>query len=163
MRHMKCVVGLGVLLAGVAGAWVFSSETPHSVPVDRPEASEKGGSGILDGMTFTGQLGLVGKPADIMDTFVFANGLFTSTECDRQCGYPPAPYFIRRTKGAIEFVSASRCRNKDSTLEWRGIVEKGTVRGRLHWTANRWYWTIKKEFRFEGKLVKAAGPVAGNP
>ena len=160
MRHTTQLVGLGVLLAGLAGGGNLLSQTVQQAELARSETSGVTTSALLDGMTFSSELGPLGKPADVQDTLVFANGTFVSTECDRRCGYPPAPYFVRRVQDKIEFISESQCLHKDATLVWRGTVDDGTIKGRLSWSAHRWYWTIEKEFWFAGTLVKAAAPIA---
>ena len=163
MRDTTHLIGLGVLLAGLAGGADVRSQTTRPAQVVRSETLEEvTGSALLDGMTFSGELGPLGKPADVQDTLVFADGTFVSTECDRRCGYPPAPYFVRRVEDKIEFTSESQCLHKDATLVWRGTVDDGTIKGRLRWSAHRWYWTIEKEFWFEGTLVKTAAPVASS-
>jgi hypothetical protein len=124
--------------------------------------SEISGSALLDGMTFSSELGPVGKPADVKDTLVFANGTFVSKECDKRCGYPPAPYFVRRVEDGIEFTSESQCLYKDATLTWRGIVENDAIKGRLSWRVDRWYRTIEKDFWFKGTIAAAAPPVASS-
>lgn len=162
MRWPNHFIGLGVLLMGLAGGWVVFSQTIHPIQVEQPRLSEIGGTAALDGMTFSSDLGPLGKPADVKDTLIFANGTFLSTECYKQCGYPAAPYFVRRFGDKIEFVSESRCPNTDATLVWRGTVDNGSIKGRFHWKSSRWYWTIEKEFWFEGTRVKTAGPIAGS-
>lgn len=159
-RHMRLFYGLGALLVVVAILWVVLSFANLSVPNDDRQSRAILGSGLLDGMTFVSKLGPVDQPADVEDKLTFADGTFVSKECDRRCGYPPASYFVRRVKDKVEFVSESRCLRKDATLVWRGTVENGFIRGRLSWKASRWYWTIEKEFWFEGKLIKTADPFA---
>ena len=113
-------------------------------------------------MVFLSKLGPSGKPADVEDRLVFANGSFVSMECDRRCGYPPGPYFVRQVGNKIEFVSENQCIHKNATLSWRGTIENGVIKGRILWTSERWYWTIERELWFEGTLVESAPPVASN-
>lgn len=118
--------------------------------------------GFLDGKTFRGELGPVGKPADVEDIFVFEDGTFLSKECERRCNYPASAYFVRRQDDGIAFVSETRCPTKDATIVWRGVVDGETVSGRLTWTVKRWYWTVEKEFWFSGTLEEPAKPIASN-
>ena len=119
------------------------------------------GSGILDGMTFAGQIVRDGKPVvDVVDKWVFERGTFLSTECAVRCNYPLAPYFIREQGAKIEFISESRCTDQNATILWRGTIESGSIRGVKRWTVKRWYWTIIKEFEFEGSLTGLSNSAA---
>lgn len=150
----------GALLAALAIVWLALPRAPNSVQESKAETVESGGSGVLDGKTFAGLLGPIGKPGDVKDTLAFTNGNFFSSECDKRCGYPARPYFVRQVGDKIEFVSESHCLYKDAKLVWRGTVDGETIKGLFTWTLNRWYWTIEKEFWFEGTLAEDAGPVA---
>lgn len=159
----RFLIGVGaLLLVGGAGTWAVSPQTTPTAEAERSTSSEQRASGILDGMTFLSKLGLSGKPADVEDDLVFSNGTFFSRECDRRCGYPPGPYYVRRIGDKIEFVSESQCVHKDATLSWQGTIENGTIKGRILWTAVRWYWTIEKELWFEGTLVDSVKPVGSS-
>jgi hypothetical protein len=162
MRRSKTILAIGGLLVLLAGGWfVFS---PEAIPVqaENVDTADVGGSGVLDGMTFSAELGPFGKPADVNDSLVFANGTFVSTECERRCGYPARPYFVRQVGDRIEFISETRCPDKDAKIVWRGIVEDGTIKGVFTWTTVRWYWTIEKEFSFEGTVVDGATPITSS-
>jgi len=161
IQSSRIFIFIGALLiVGSAVAWALSPQIPPTNDPEQSASSEKGTSGLLDGMTFFSRLGPAGKPADVQDDLVFANGKFFSAECDRRCGYPPGPYYVRRMGDKIEFISESQCKHKDATLSWKGTVENGTIKGRILWTVERWYWTIEKELWFEGKLVDTANPTA---
>ena len=114
----------------------------------------------LDGMSFSGGIGPDGKPKDVEDRFVFANGTFVSKECELRCKYPARPYFVRNVDGDVEFVSETKCPYKDATIIWRGTVSGDMIEGVATWTINRWYWTIKKRYEFSGKLEQSTSPVA---
>ena len=162
MRQAKYLFGAAALIAALAGGWVFLSQATQTAR-DRPVAlADHAGIGALDGMTFSSELGLTGKPSDVHDQLIFQHGLFVSTECDRRCGYPAQPYFARQVGDRIEFLSEAQCLHKDATIVWRGTVEDGTISGTFTWTVNRWYWTLEKEFWFKGKLVAASAPKASN-
>jgi len=163
MRHRRYVAGFGSCLLIVMGAWyLISGPSPRVHAVGAAQA-DAGGSGILDGMTFTGQILRDGKPVvDVVDKWVFANGTFLSTECAVRCNYPRAPYYIRRQGDAIEFVSESHCVDKDAKIVWRGTISGSEVKGIKVWTISRWYWTLEKEFDFEGTMVEDSASVAVN-
>jgi hypothetical protein len=145
----------------IAGGWFLASNPTKPVRAQDVEAAQTGGSGILDGMTFSGQVTIKGEPLDVIERWVFAHGAFESSECSLRCIYPRAPYFVRQLGEAIEFISESRCIDKDAKIVWQGTIEHGTAKGTMTWTISRWYWTIEKKFRFEGTLTERAASVAG--
>lgn len=163
MQRSTLVIGAAVPLLAVVGAgWVGLSTASDPEFATVAAASDVSGSGPLDGMTFAGALGPDGKPKDVADTFVFANGTFVSRECESRCNYPARPYFVRKNGDRTEFVSETRCPHKDARIVWRGTVEGDTIKGVSTWTVNRWYWTIEDRFEFEGKLSEPSTPVSNN-
>ena len=146
------IILAALLVLGGAVGWAVYQPAPQITDRGAALASASTASGALDGMVFRSDLGPEGKPADVNDQLVFANGMFQSIECARRCGYPPSPYFVRRVGEAIEFVTESHCEHKNATMVWEGTVENGAVKGRIYWTAERWYWTVENEFWFEGTL-----------
>lgn len=162
MRQAEYLLGIIVLGAALAGGWIAYSKAPQFARSASLTVQNGEGSGVLDGMSFSSELGIAGEPGDIDDRLIFRDGLFVSTECDRRCGYPAQPYYTRRVGDRIEFVSEARCLHKDATLLWRGVVEDGTISGTFTWTLNRWYWTLEKEFWFKGKLTESSAPIAGS-
>lgn len=152
-----CLIGAAV----VAGGWMLLANvaTPP-VLAETSDTKSASGTGPLDGMTFIGALGPDGKPKDVEDTFVFANGTFVSKECELQCKYPARPYFVRKVGDTTEFVSETQCPYKDATIVWRGTIEGDTIKGVSDWTVKRWYWTVSKRFEFSGKLDRQSTPVA---
>ena len=151
---------LTALMITISGGTAFDGSTAKA---QANAADQLAGSGILDGLTFSGQILRDGKPVvDVVDKWVFDEGTFLSTECAVRCNYPRAPYFIRKQGAAVEFVSESRCADMDATIVWRGTIEDQSIKGFKKWTIKRWYWTIVKEFEFEGSLSVDPLPVAGN-
>jgi len=132
---------------------LFVAVATPSISQDLPEKESYKGSGILDGMIFVGKLGPAGKPADVSDSFVFRDGMFVSIECEKNCNYPARPYFTRYVDNTIEFISETRCPDKDAKIVWRGTIEDGEINGVFTWTISRWYWTVVKDFVFSGKLA----------
>ena len=157
LKNQPVKLGLvGFLVAAVVAIFLVSSAAiqPHEVAMfPSPGLSA---SRILDGMTFSGTVGSDATDADVLDELTFADGKFVSVECDRRCGYPPAPYFVRRTGNRIEFETESNCTRQDAKITWRGTIENGALKGRFTWISKRWYWTLEKEFWFEGTLVSSA-------
>ena len=151
------VMGVGAL---AIGGWLALAAGSSANQTNLPEIADTEGAGPLDGMTFTGLMGPDGKPKDVADTFVFANGTFVSQECELRCKYPARPYFVRQIGSTTEFVSETRCPYKDATIVWRGTVNDGQISGVATWTMKRWYWTVKQDFEFAGSLVRQSAPVA---
>ncbi len=150
---------VSALLVAVWSLWPDSLRQAHAEGLNAEKAADVG---MLDGKTFKGGVGPRGKPADVEDTFVFADGTFVSVECELRCQYPARPYFVRETGGAIEFISETECPYKDAKIVWRGTVVGDSIEGVATWTMSRWYWTIEKEFSFSGILQNASSPVASN-
>ena len=162
MRPWRYIVAAAVCLLVLAGGGVLVSNPTAPTRAQLVDAAQARGSGILDGMTFSGQVSVNGKPLDVIDTWVFAKGAFESAECSNRCNYPRAPYFVRDMGDAIEFISESRCLDKDSQIVWRGTIKDGRAKGTMTWTMSRWYWTIEKQFVFEGTLTNRAASIAGD-
>jgi hypothetical protein len=122
-----------------------------------PNAKQNSGTpqiSILEGKSFSGELGLSGKPASATDMLIFDNGMFVSKGCEARCGYTSAEYRIRAVGDQFEVISETPCLKSDATILWRGTVKGDEIEGTFTWTNRRWYWTFEKEFWFKGKLVK---------
>ena len=161
-RASNVLLPLALLVALASAGWFALSDSVKPVQAENSDAVKEVGSGILDGMTFVGEVGLLGKPADIKDDLVFSEGNFLSVRCERLCNYPARPYFVREVDGVVEFVSETKCPTKDAKIVWRGTVDGDSIKGVFTWTSSRWYWTIEKQFWFEGKLVEQSRPIASN-
>lgn len=152
-KKTKNFILICLLCALLPGIWLISplnAISEQSGQIDSTDVSE--GSGILDGLIFSAMLGPSGKPLDVKDTLVFKNGTFVSEECEKRCNYPAQAYFARRVGEKIEFISETRCLTKDATIVWRGTVYGDRIEGINTWKVNRWYWTVEKDFKFEGSL-----------
>lgn len=158
MRKLKLGLINVAACAALVGGWLMLGPAANPVHAETGDAMTVEGVGLLDGMTFASELGPADKPANVEDLLVFENGMFVSKECERRCGYAPAPYFVRSVGAKTEFISETKCLGNDATIVWRGTVdeENGTIKGMFTWTSERWYWTIEKEFWFEGTLAEAA-------
>ena len=108
---------------------------------------------ILDGKSFSGELGLAGKPASATDLLLFNDGMFISKGCEQRCGYTAAEYQIRAVGDHFEVISETPCLKSDATILWQGTVKGNEIEGSFTWTNKRWYWTFQKEFWFKGKLI----------
>ena len=110
---------------------------------------------ILEGKSFSGELGLLGKPASATDLLLFNDGMFISKGCEKRCGYTAAEYQIRAERDHFEVISETPCLKSDATILWQGTVKGDEIEGSFIWTNKRWYWTFEKEFWFKGKLIES--------
>lgn len=113
----------------------------------------------LDGKIFKGEIGEIGGDAFSDDTWVFEDGLFASMECQK-CGFPKGAYKVTQEGDAIHFRTETTCPVTDAALVYTGVVKDGRIEGTYTWTKERWYWTIEKDFWFEGELVDSADVTA---
>jgi len=110
---------------------------------------------ILEGKSFSGELGLLGKPASATDLLLFNEGMFVSKGCEKRCGYTAAEYQIRAEGGYYEVISETPCLKSDATIIWQGTVKGDEIEGTFTWINKRWYWTFEKEYWFKGKLIES--------
>ncbi|NIR31544.1 MAG: hypothetical protein GWN84_19980 [Gammaproteobacteria bacterium] len=111
-------------------------------------------SSVLDGMTFAGQIGPIGKAAFTKDVWKFREGTFVSTECEKTCGFERSSYWVLFEQDAVRFISEARCPDERATILWKGVVRGDEIEGTFTWKKERWYWTIEKDFWFKGTLVE---------
>ena len=111
---------------------------------------------ILEGKSFSGELGLLGKPASATDLLLFNDGMFISKGCEKRCGYTAAEYQIHAEGDSFEVVSETPCLKSDATIIWQGTVKGDEIEGTFTWINKRWYWTFEKEFWFKGKLIESS-------
>lgn len=116
------------------------------------EAKQSALNGPLDGMAFSGKVG----PAGFLsgdDVLYFDKGQFWSNSCTR-CGIAPGGYWVRNVDGGIEF--RGEVKNPDrGQFFYLGTVRDGRDAVTIKWRKQRWYWSINRDFHFEGALVKA--------
>jgi hypothetical protein len=129
-----------------------------------PQLSAKDGEngvpaqGPLDGMSFVGTLGPEGKPGDRDDVIHFADGQFLSEGCV-PCGFSPGPYWVRFEDEAIHF-RGELSSAENGTFSYSGVVQGDRLSVSLNWRKERWYWSIDRNFWFEGTMeaTMAAAP-----
>lgn len=138
----------GVHAAAVLVAWVLAAASPALG--DDPGQPLRT-HGRLDGMRFVGMFGPAQDPDEGReDTLFFGDGHFWSGNCV-PCGFAPGKYWIRYDGDAIHFrgVMESPARGRFTYL---GVVRGGHLSASVNWHKERWYWTIDRDFRFEGTL-----------
>lgn len=124
------------------------------------ENSGAAAHGPLDGMRFVGTFGPQGEPADRNDTLYFADGQFWSKQCV-PCGFAPGPYWVRHTEDGIRFKGELES-PESGRFFYSGVVQDERLTVAINWRKERWYWTIDRDFWFEGELAPAI-PVGGMP
>lgn len=107
----------------------------------------------LDGKSFSGELGLLGKPASATDLLVFDKGMFVSKGCEARCGYTAAEYQVSSEGDRYQVKSETPCLKSDAIIQWQGTVDDDSIEGTFTWINKRWYWSFEKVFWFKGKLV----------
>jgi hypothetical protein len=151
--HSKYSAGLLAALLSISIVCTFDARSDEidqnvSISADYPLMS------LLDGKSFSGKLEGPGIDPGSTDTVVFKDGKFVSEECQKRCGYTDGPYWIRSNGDGLQFKAETPCLDADATIVWDGIVKGDDIEGTFTWTSERWYWTVKKEFSFRGKLTK---------
>jgi len=104
---------------------------------------------VLDGQRFAGEFtpsdGSSGRP----DEFIFSSNKFHSREC-LGLGFEPGPYWVRMENGRLHFL-ARLTSEENGEMTYEGTVEGAKLDVRIHWIMPRWYWTMKRDFRFHGQ------------
>ncbi|EON90955.1 hypothetical protein MARLIPOL_16289 [Marinobacter lipolyticus SM19] len=107
----------------------------------------------LDGAVFEGVLREVDKSSGgDDDRLVFEGGFFTSRACE-DYGFFRTEYTVDHESGVVRF-HATATSPSHGRMEWRGAVQDDQLKARVVWTKERWYWDIRREYAFEGLLVK---------
>ncbi len=107
---------------------------------------------ILDGMSFVGENGEVGKRlAEYEDEeIVFEKGLFTSVSCEPY-NFSSSPYNAEEVDGKIHFKAVTESPTHGK-ITWTGVIDGDEAEVNFVWTKERWYWDIRREYWFKGKL-----------
>lgn len=103
---------------------------------------------ILDGQRFTGEFVASGKASGPSDEFIFTDGKFHSREC-LSFGFSPGPYWVRVENGRVNFL-ARLTSEENGVMIYEGVVAGSDIDAHIEWTKPRWYWTMKRDFRFRG-------------
>jgi hypothetical protein len=119
------------------------------------DEAPNGPYGPLDGRSFSGDFGPQGRPADRSDTIHFDDGKVWSEACV-PCGFAPAPYWVRHEGDAIH-VRAELHSPTSGTFVYQGVVRDGQITARMSWQKDRWYWSMSRDFWFEGALAEVDG------
>jgi hypothetical protein len=104
---------LAIALAGAAAMSSASAATP------------------VDGKSFSGGLWMQGEKAPKHDEFVFKDGMFRSTACDKY-GFAAAPYRVSQDGDAMH-VEAETMSPTQGRIVWKGTIRAGQFEGVSSW------------------------------
>ena len=138
-RHLRFVPFLAYTLA------TFSAGLAHA---QDSAAQSKGPVNVLDGQQYAGRFVPAGKASGRADEFVFRKGKFHSREC-LAWGFRPGPYWVRTENGRLYFL-ARLTSEENGVMTYQGWVDGGNIDAAVEWVKPRWYWTMKRKFRFRG-------------
>lgn len=111
-----------------------------------------GGAHLLDGKSFVGKNGEEGKSlAEYEDEeIVFADGMFTSVSCEPY-NFGSGAYQAETVGDTIHFTAVTQSPTHGK-ITWTGVIDGDDANVTFVWTKERWYWDIRREYWFNGKL-----------
>lgn len=95
-------------------------------------------SGTLDGKTFVGQSGKMGKKSSAEEELSFQNGKLYSAGCAKY-GFGESDYTAKVEGDSIHFKSNMVSPN-NGEIAWEGTVQGDKIEANFVWTKKRWYW-----------------------
>ncbi len=146
----RALIGCALCLVATVGFGAIAGAQTQS-----PATAAAPGSRILDGQSFSGQVGAQGKTKSYnTDSIVFADGYFVSTDCV-QYGFTRAPYTAERVGDAIRFRAVTTSPTH-GTMTWEGSIRGDEAQAEYRWVRERWFWTQRGEYWFKGQRDGAA-------
>jgi hypothetical protein len=109
--------------------------------------------GDLDGRMFVGTFAPADGSSGRQDALSFRGGHFWSSVCV-PCGFVPAAYWVRKVGDEIHF-RGEMVSTKSGKFDYSGVVKGNRLVATVDWRKDRWYWSIQRQFRFEGELSEA--------
>ena len=88
-------------------------------------------AGPVDGKSFAGGIWMQGEKAPQHDEFVFKDGTFRSTACDKY-GFAAAPYRVSQDGDAMR-VEAETMSPTQGRIVWKGTIRAGEFEGVSTW------------------------------
>lgn len=107
-------------------------------------------AGSLDGKSFSGKTGMMGKKANEDDEIKFSNGQFSSSGC-QEYGFSGAPYQEKAEGDKIHFVSDTYSQ-KSGRIIWTGTVDGNEVVATYIWFDKGEYKKPKQIKWFSGNI-----------
>ena len=140
--HISTVIP--VIAAGYLLSAALAAEGPGGT------GAGTGASHLLDGKTFVTQTGEKGKKADHQDIISFRDGRFISEGCIKY-GFAEKSFTATADGDAIRFRAENSSPNLGIML-WEGTVKGDVFEATSTWIRDRWYWKIKREYWYRGRL-----------
>lgn len=109
-------------------------------------------AGTLDGMTFTGDTGKIGKKTSDTDVISFENGQFSSSGC-QEYGFGPGVYETTVEGDTTHFV-ADTYSEKTGRITWVGTVSGDKIDATYLWYKKGKYSKPKQIKWFKGAMKK---------
>jgi hypothetical protein len=107
-------------------------------------------AGVLDGKTYTGSTGKLGKAASDEDEIRFMNGKLYSVGC-AEWGFSEAAYSAQVSGDTISFEAITTS-PKHGKIVWSGTVKGDKVDAIYKWTKKGFFGTRKQDKWFKGTL-----------
>jgi hypothetical protein len=92
--------------------------------------------GALDGEVFLVEKGEAGKPSGRKDTYIFRDGKFRSTYCEKHYGFGEGAYSSTKKGNTITFAADTRSESH-GTIHWEGTVKVGEIDVRYAWASRK--------------------------
>jgi hypothetical protein len=135
MKRIFFVLGLAALVAFTAvpsraadeKAEPKKEQAASQPAAKKEEAPKQVTPGALDGKSFTGEIGAKGQKAD-PDTFIFKDGRFTSTACEK-FGFKDAAYTTSGEGKNMRF-RATTMNTSGAKIDWDGTVSGDKIEGK---------------------------------
>jgi hypothetical protein len=138
------------LRALLGGFICLTLAVDHGPAAQAQATSSSNTAGILDGQSFSGTVGALGKQTPYNDDSIeFADGQFLSTDCVHY-GFTRAPYTAERVGDAIRFRAVIRSPTH-GTMSWEGTIRGDRAEAEYRWIRERWFWTQRGEYWFKGQ------------
>lgn len=149
-RYMSAAAFLAALVVASLTWMGSAARADESSPTTSADAAAP-----LDGRTFSARIVRAGSSEDdpLGDQLLFEDGRFSSAIC-KQYNFAEAPYWVRLEGDRIHFL-AELTSPTDGRMLWKGTIQGDTLEGTMHWTKQRWYWTIDTEHEIRGELETA--------
>lgn len=135
-------------LAGILVSFFLLAQWPARSDEGEALAIPVSSRGALDGLSFEGMFGPADGSSDRPDVLYFGDGQFWSKNCV-PCGFLPGSYRAQQTDEGIRFEGMLESADRGRFL-YTGLVKDGQLIAQINWRKERWYWTINKDFSFEG-------------
>lgn len=134
-----------LIQATVTGSGAFAQGLSPKPAASAPE---------LEGLKFVGPFGAEGERNPKQDTFTFKDGKFSTASC-LEWGFTPAPFWTRRDGKVLHFLAELESRDH-GTMRYEGVFDGKTLTVVGYWKKERWYWTVERTYRGEGRLPAQA-------